>query len=213
MQLIGMLDSPYVRRVAISFQLLGLEFEHQSVSVFRQLDTFRRINPLVKAPSLVCDDGEVLMDSTLIVEYGEALARGRRSLMPVALAERQHAVRLIGVALVAMEKSVQILYERKLRPPERVHEPWLRRVTEQMQTAFQLLETEVAARPLAVTSSTMNQAGVCVAAAWCFAEKMQPDLLNFATLPALREFSRQAEALPEFRAAPHGEAPYPADAD
>ena len=35
MQLIGMLDSPYVRRVAISLQLLGLPFEHRSVSVFR----------------------------------------------------------------------------------------------------------------------------------------------------------------------------------
>lgn len=35
MKLIGMLDSPYVRRVAISLQLLGLEFEHQSLPVFR----------------------------------------------------------------------------------------------------------------------------------------------------------------------------------
>ena len=36
MQLIGMLDSPYVRRVAISLKLLGLPFEHRSISVFRQ---------------------------------------------------------------------------------------------------------------------------------------------------------------------------------
>ena len=38
MKLIGMLDSPYVRRVAISLQLLGLRFEHQSLSVFRGFD-------------------------------------------------------------------------------------------------------------------------------------------------------------------------------
>ena len=38
MQLIGMLDSPYVRRVAISLQLLGLPFEHRSISVFRTFD-------------------------------------------------------------------------------------------------------------------------------------------------------------------------------
>jgi hypothetical protein len=36
MQLIGMLDSPYVRRVAIALQLLGIPFEHRSLSVFRQ---------------------------------------------------------------------------------------------------------------------------------------------------------------------------------
>lgn len=57
MQLIGMLDSPYVRRVAISLQLLGLEFEHRSLSVFRGFEAFSRINPAVRAPTLVCDDG------------------------------------------------------------------------------------------------------------------------------------------------------------
>ena len=77
MKLIGMLDSPYVRRVAISLQRLGLPFVHQSLSVFRNFDDFRRINPVVKAPTLVCDDGTVLMDSTLILEYAEALARPR----------------------------------------------------------------------------------------------------------------------------------------
>ena len=53
MKLVGMLDSPYVRRVAISLQMLGLPFEHRSVSVFRGMDEFRRVNPVVKAPTLV----------------------------------------------------------------------------------------------------------------------------------------------------------------
>ena len=58
MRLIGMLDSPYVRRVAISLQLLDLRFEHASISVFRQFDAFAAINPVVKAPTLVADDGD-----------------------------------------------------------------------------------------------------------------------------------------------------------
>ena len=58
-----------------------LPFEHRSVSVFRGFDEFRRINPVVKAPTLVCDDGTVLMDSGLIIEYAESIA-ARRSLMP-----------------------------------------------------------------------------------------------------------------------------------
>lgn len=68
MRLIGMFDSPYVRRVAISLQLLDLRFEHQPLSVFRTFDQFQLVNPVVKAPTLICDDGEVLMDSTLIME-------------------------------------------------------------------------------------------------------------------------------------------------
>ncbi|HEX7435248.1 MAG TPA: glutathione S-transferase, partial [Caldimonas sp.] len=114
MKLIGMLDSPYVRRVAISFQLLGLPFAHRSVSVFRAFEEFQRINPVVKAPTLVCDDGEVLMDSTLILDYAEALAAPRKSLMPSGVSARQHALRRIGLALAACEKSVQIVYERNL---------------------------------------------------------------------------------------------------
>ena len=62
MQVIGMLDSPYVRRVAISLNLLGLPFEHRSISVFRAFEQFHSINPVVKAPTLVCDDGAVLID-------------------------------------------------------------------------------------------------------------------------------------------------------
>ena len=37
MQLIGMLDSPYVRRVAISLRVLGVEVEHRQISLFRDL--------------------------------------------------------------------------------------------------------------------------------------------------------------------------------
>src|SRR5438067_287150 len=118
MKLIGMLDSPYVRRVAISLQLLGLEFEHQSLSVFRTFAEFQRINPVVKAPTFVCDDGAVLMDSTLILQYAEALAHPR-SLEPSDFPGLQHDLRLIGLALAACEKSVQIVYERGLRPPEK----------------------------------------------------------------------------------------------
>ncbi len=38
MKLIGMLDSPYVRRVAISAKCLGIDLEHESVSVFRHFE-------------------------------------------------------------------------------------------------------------------------------------------------------------------------------
>lgn len=208
MKLIGMLDSPYVRRVAVSMQLLGLRFEHQSLSVFRTFAQFQEINPVVKAPSFICDDGEVLMDSTLIMEYAEALARPGRSLMPTSVPELQHALRVIGLALAACEKSVQIIYERGLRPPEKLHEPWLARVTGQLLAAFGALEEELARRPLAVTSATIDQAGVSTAVAWQFAQQMVPELVPAADYPILAAFSAKAEALPEFLAAPHGAGTY-----
>ena len=207
MKLIGMLDSPYVRRVAISLQLLGLRFEHQSVSVFRGFAEFQQINPVVKAPTLVCDDGEVLMDSTLILEYAEALARPR-TLMPAQIQDLQHDLRLTGLALAACEKSVQIVYERGLRPPEKWHQPWLSRVTGQLLAAYGALENELSRKSPAVTSSTISQAGVTVAVVWDFSHQMLPEVIAANDFPNLRAFSVAAEALPEFRAAPYGEGTY-----
>jgi glutathione S-transferase len=199
MQLIGMLDSPYVRRVAISLQMLGLRFEHQSLSVFRGFDQFRLINPVVKAPTLVCDDGQVLMDSSLIIDYAEALAG--RSLMPAALPERQRALRLLGLALAACEKSVQIVYERELRPADKMHEPWLERVAGQAHAAYSALEAELGEQPLAAD----QQPGISTAVSWHFTQQLVPDLLSAADFPRLQAFSAAAETLAPFRAAPHGD--------
>jgi len=208
MQLIGMLDSPYVRRVAVSLQLLGLPFEHRSISVFSTFEQFRRINPVVKAPSLVCDDGTVLMDSTLILEYAENLAAPRRSLMPAGISERQQALRVIGLALAACEKSVQIIYERNLRPAEKLHQPWISRVTGQLLAAYNALESEVLRKPLAIADEPIDQAGITAAVAWRFTQMTLPEVVPELDFPALQRFSAKAEQLPEFAAAPHGSGTY-----
>jgi glutathione S-transferase len=203
MQLIGMLDSPYVRRVAISLQLLGLPFEHRSLSVFRTFDQFRAINPVVKAPTLVCDDGTVLMDSTLILDYAAALA-APRSLMPSALAERQAALRTIGLALAACEKSVQLYYE-SMRPAEKQHEPWATRVLGQQHAAFGELEAELAKRPRPGDARAIGAADVATAVAWHFTQLTLPGIVEESAYPRLRALSAWAEQLPEFTAAPHGD--------
>jgi glutathione S-transferase len=204
MQLIGMLDSPYVRRVAISLQLLELPFEHRSLSVFRTFDQFRAINPVVKAPTLVCDDGTVLMDSSLILDYAEALA-APRSLMPRELPERQAALRTIGLGLAACEKSVQLLYERNLRPPEKQHEPWAGRVLGQMHAAFGELKAGLAKRPQRPPGRRIDAADVSTAVAWHFTALTFPAIVKDAVYPRLRELSAWAEQLPEFAAAPYGD--------
>jgi len=203
MKLIGMLDSPYVRRAAISLQLLGLRFEHQPLSVFRTFAEFGKINPVVKAPTLVCDDGEVLMDSTLIIQYAEALARPR-SLFPSEPGALQHDLRILGLALAATEKSVQLIYEHELRPADKLHQPWVARVTGQLLSAYGELERELAAGGHPVDQSTIRHAGVAAAVAWHFTRQMLPQMVSADRFPALAAFSAAAESLPEFKAAPHG---------
>lgn len=202
MRLIGMMDSPYVRRVAVSLKLLGLACEHQQVSVFRHYDAFAAINPVVKAPTLIADDGTVLLDSTLILEYLERLAPAERKLTPVEPQAFLRSQRILGLALAACEKSVQMYYETTLRPEDKQHLPWLERVKQQMHQAYALLEREVTGNKGWLFGARPLQADVTAAVAWRFTHHVLPDALKDAEYPSLAKLSARAEALPEFQACP-----------
>jgi len=194
MQLIGMLDSPYVRRVAVSLKVLGLPFALDQVSVFRHFDKFAALNPVVKAPTLITDDGVVLMESSLILEHIAHLAP--RSLMPADRAGREIALRQIGLALAACEKSVSIVYER-LRPAEKQHQPWLDRVCGQLLSAYGALEQE--ASPDWFTGEELMQPQITAAVAWRFTQHTVAELVPAAAFPKLAVLSARAEQLPAFR--------------
>ncbi|OLL33241.1 glutathione S-transferase [Burkholderia sp. SRS-W-2-2016] len=201
MKLIGMLDSPYVRRVAICMKLLKLEFAHESISVFRTYEQFKALNPVVKAPTLLTDNGTALMDSTVILQYLATLT-GPTPLFPTAPEAALRAARLTGLALAANEKAVQIVYERNLRPAEKQHEPWLERVRAQLFAAFDELERELAAAPLPERQEQFTAAEVAVAVAWQFTHMMLPEMISKAAHPQLEQFSAHAESLPVFKDTP-----------
>lgn len=202
MQLIGMIDSPFVRRTAISLHMLGIPFEHRSLSVFRDYEAFRLINPLVKAPTLICDDGTQLIESSLIIDYAEATVGPDQRLLPADAERRRDALRLIGLALLAAEKSVQIVYEHK-RPDDYLYQPWLQRVGEQLQAACAALEQEIDGRRTAwLLGERPGQADITVAVAWGFIQLVLPDMLTTSDYPALARFSARAEQLPAFKAWP-----------
>jgi glutathione S-transferase len=198
MKLIGMLDSPYVRRVAIGLKLLGLPFEHQSLSVFRGFDEFRQINPAVKSPTLVLDDGTTLIDSSLILDYAETLVAPEKSLVPRDAAQRVRVARLNGFALAACEKTAQIVYERNLRPVEKQHEPWVERVRSQLLGAYGVLEAELAVAPLPQEPAALDQASMTVAVSWRFTQMMLPEIVHTDAFPHLQAYSAHAESLPVF---------------
>jgi glutathione S-transferase len=202
MVLVGMLDSPYVRRCAVSMKLMGVPFEHRPVSVFRHFEQFRAINPVVKAPSFICDDGSVLMDSTLILDYIESTVEPARRLTPVEGEPRKEALRISGLALAAAEKCVQMIYEHQQRPPEKRHEPWLQRVESQANAGF--VELEKAMQPGRwLQGDRMSAADVVTACVWRFAQFYGKETgIKAARYPKLVAHSAFAEALPEFASTP-----------
>jgi glutathione S-transferase len=191
-----------VRRVAIALMRLGLPFEHRPISLFRHIDEFSAINPLLKAPTLVADDGTVLVDSTLIIDYAATLAPDARSLAPRAPKARLRATRLIGLSLVVCEKAVQFHYERELRPPEKRHEPWVARVRGQLFAALDALELEINGGKGWLFEDRMMLADITLATAFAFTQSYLADIVDKAPYGAIASFSARAEETAEFRAAP-----------
>lgn len=203
MKLIGMLDSPYVRRVAVSLKMLELPFEHSSLSVFSDFAKIKSINPVVKAPTFITDDNIVLMDSCLILEYIERLAAPQRSLMPADLNIFAQNQKIIGLSLAACEKAVQAVYEKNLRPKDKQHQPWLDRVYSQLSAALSLLEKEVQSASPWLFGQVAFQADITTAIAFCFACDKLPEQVNAKDYPALSNFSTHAEATKAFQAYPY----------
>ena len=205
MQLIGMLNSPYVRRVAVALIVAKVSFEHRPISLFRHIDEFARINPLLKAPTLVTDDGVVLMDSTLILDYLMATEPRVAALVPTARSKRLSALRAAGLALAVMEKAVQRHYERALRPPEKAHAPWVERVMAQLAAGLGALDRELP-RVGWVGGESLGVADIAAVCAAGFVRgTLKPEDADLAHYPNLLDFSARAEVLPAFRAAPHAD--------
>ena len=84
MILIGQYDSPFVRRVGIALTLYRLPFEHRPWSTFADAEKIRPYNPLTRVPTLVLDDGEVLIESHSILDYLDSLMPAAERLFPAA---------------------------------------------------------------------------------------------------------------------------------
>jgi glutathione S-transferase len=206
MLLIGMFDSPFVRRVAVSFNLCSRPFEHGDWSVGADFERIRRYNPLGRVPTLVLDDGTVLADSAAIIDWLDGELGARQGLLPPpGTAERREAMQRIALAAGAAECARDVIYERIARPPERVHEPWLERRVSQMRASLLALEADAAqtlsaGRPF-FGGARPDQADVTTICVTTFVRDcfVLPDAVR--ELPdALRQLNARGEAMPEFQA-------------
>ncbi|WP_294904645.1 glutathione S-transferase family protein [Tatumella sp. UBA2305] len=195
MKLIGMMDSPYVRRTAISLALYGISFDSLKLSVFSDYQAFSGFNPAVKAPTLLTDDGVRLVDSSLILQYFETLATPEKKLLPTAPAALARDTEILGTILMAAEKTVQYVYEHRLRPEEKQYQPWVERVTGQLLQACRVWESQIAGH---VPSDNPDQVAVTGTVVWSFIQLMIPQVVMKSEFPVLQAIAEHYEAQPVF---------------
>jgi len=179
--------------------LYDMPFEHRSWSVGRDFDRIRQYNPLGRAPTLVLDDGEVLTESAMMLDYLDDVVGSERALMPATGIARRDAQRLIALATGAIDKAVLIVLERIFRPVEMHSEAWLSRCRTQVEGALGELDKACATRAGDdwLVGDAMTHADIAVA---CYTTHLRESLpLDLSPWPALREHVDRCEALPVFR--------------
>jgi glutathione S-transferase len=205
MRLIGIFLSPYVRRVAVSLNILQLPFEHEGVFVFGEPDIVRRHNPLVRIPVLVVDDGENLVESGAILDEIDHMVSLERRLTPSDGALRRRVLQTAAMALGCADKAQWAFYEDRVRPAEKVHAPWIEHNDRQVLGGFEHLNMAAAKIDdggWIAGTPYISQADVTTTAAFTFANLARPHLELAQRFPELSRFVERCETLPAFLKAP-----------
>lgn len=119
MKLLYQTHSPYARKTLVAAHEMGLAdrlhvVHHETSPLARNNDVFA-LNPLGKVPVLICDDGDVLFDSSVICEYLDGLHDGAK-LIPADPARRYRALRHQAIAMGIADAGIAVRWETERRP-------------------------------------------------------------------------------------------------
>jgi glutathione S-transferase len=141
--------SPYVRKVVVTAAEKGLSDRVDLVptNAADPASGLDRLNPLGKVPALVTDEGEVLFDSPVICEYLDSQAKGRR-LIPARGPKRFKTLKLQALGDGVLDAAVLVMGERKQRPAEKQHQPFVDKHMKKITTALDAFEAMLVAKEI-----------------------------------------------------------------
>jgi len=198
MILIGQYDSPFVRRVAIALRLYGLAFEHRPWSTFSDAEHIAQHNPLCRVPTLVLDNGEVVIESSAILDYLDETAGPSRAMIARGGELRRQALKVCALATGLADKAVSLVYESVLH--QTISDQWVERCRTQIFAALNALEADRAGRATRFwAGAAIGHADIAVACALRFVCDAHAGLFDARRWPALAAHVAACEQLPAFR--------------
>jgi glutathione S-transferase len=198
MNLIGQYDSPFVRRVALALRFYGIPFEHTPWSTFGDAEKIALYNPLMRVPTLVLDDGEVIIESTAILDYLDEISGPSRALIPDCGHVRREVLHICALATGLGDKAVSLLYERVLRGEE--SQRWVSRCRAQIAGVLESLEEDRARHKTRFWfGDQITHADIAVACVIRFTREAHAGLFDAARYPALDRHAETCEALQPFQ--------------
>ncbi len=199
MILVGQYDSPFVRCVAITLHLYGMPFTRNAISVFGDAAEMASINPLVRIPSLVLDDGEVLVESGAILDYLDEGFGPARALTPRSGPERRHMLQVMAVATGSIDKAGATVYERHFHAAAAVNQEWVARLKGQLGGGLAWLEERLDGDLF--FDGKISQADITTAVLLGYLRVRLPEVLAERSYPRLERHSQRCEAMEAFIAA------------
>src|SRR5262249_49285555 len=145
--------------------------------------------------SVVLDDGQVVIDSAAILDWLDQKVGPQRALVPPAGPPRQRALRLMALAMGAIDKIGAAAYERIIRPSAYRWPEWIERCRTQGVGAVAALERE-----RWPDAAPLDQATITTACMLRYVRLVDPEQMPPGRYPALDALSARCEARPEFRA-------------
>ena len=198
MILIGQYDSPFVRRVGIALTLYELPFRHETWSAFGDAAKLGEVNPLMRVPTLVLDDGTVLSDSHCMLDYLDSLVPEEKAMFPRREPARHQALRIATLATGLGDKAVSLFYEKRLH--KEVSQFWAERCRSQIFAALGALEAERGRQQTNYWfGARIGHADIAIAAVLRFIGEAHPGLAPIDGYPRLKAHAELLEDLPAFR--------------
>jgi len=142
MKLIGSLASPYVRKVRVVIAEKKLDYQFELENVWAADTTINQHNPLGKVPSLIMEDGTVLIDSRVMTEYLDTLTPVCK-LLPPNGRDRADVKCWEALADGMLDAAVSVRLERTMRPKELQSEEWMARQMRKVDLSLQAMSRQL----------------------------------------------------------------------
>ncbi|NLS19262.1 glutathione S-transferase [Rhizobium sp. P40RR-XXII] len=138
MRLLCSSTSPFSSKVRMAARHLGIKLEEIHVDTNAGPTLLIDNNPLGKIPTLLTDEGAIF-DSRAIMHYFD---RREGGLYPSKKGKRTEIEVLEAMIDGTNECLLSIVYERRLREPEKQHQPWIDRQWTKVSRALTHLDAE-----------------------------------------------------------------------
>lgn len=197
MKLFGTSGSPYVRKVRLVLEEKQIPYEYVLAPAATRETLVVPLNPLGKIPVLVGDDGRVVYDSPVIVEYLDGLA-AEPKLIPLNFSDRIDVKRWEALGDGIAEATVLISHDYRKPADKRETDAWYEKQRQKIRRGLAAMVKDLGNRSFCYGES-FTLADIAAGYALGYLDQVLPELDWRKSYPTLVQLAARLAARDSFR--------------